>query len=77
MTVKPAMNAVALLQQWNRVSKRWNNVKRVRILRGQVVFPFKAAPPGIYVFRYVLPSAKLLGRPLYGTTTPNLMLSIR
>jgi hypothetical protein len=75
--VKPAMNSVAMLQQWNPQTKRWNNAKRVRILRGQAVFAFKAARPGIYVFRYVLPSAKLLGRPLYGTTTPKLILSIR
>lgn len=75
--VKPPMNSVALLQQWNRVSKRWNNVKRVRILRGQVVYPFKAARPGLFVFRYVLPSATFLGRPLYSTVTPHLMLSIR
>jgi hypothetical protein len=75
--VRPPMNSVALLQQWNRVTKRWNNAKRVRILRGQAVYAFKVSRPGLYVFRYVLPSASLLGRKLYGTVTPNLRLSIR
>jgi len=76
-TVQPAMNSVAMLQLWNQPAKAWGNVKRVRILRGQAVFAFKPARPGIYVYRYVLPSATLLGRPLYGSATPNLMLSIR
>ena len=71
------MNAIALLQPWNRVSKRWNNVKGCGSCRGQVVLPFKAARPGLFVVRYVLPSATYLGRPLYGTITPKLPLNVR
>ncbi|GAA1596646.1 hypothetical protein GCM10009789_58280 [Kribbella sancticallisti] len=77
LLVKPAMTANAMLQVWNRQAKAWSNVKAVPIRRGQASITFKAAQLGVFVYRFVLPSAVLLGRPLYPTNSHNLILSVR
>jgi hypothetical protein len=76
-TVKPALNSTAILQLWNRQLRRWVNLKATRIRNGQTSLAFKAAQPGDFVYRYVLPSAMMLGRPMNGTVTPSLVLHVR
>lgn len=77
VVVKPAMNTTVMLQSWNRQARRWGNVKAVPMRRGQASLSFKVAVPGIYVYRFVIPNATLLGRPMLGRVTQNLPLSIR
>ena len=76
-TVKPAMNSTAMLQIWNRVTRKWVNVKATPIRNGQTSLVFTAAHAGDYVYRFVIPGAMMLGRPMNGTTTPQLALHVR
>jgi hypothetical protein len=77
VVVKPAMNTTVMLQAWNRQARRWINVKAVPMRRGQAALTFKTAKPGITVYRFVVPNAMLLGRPMLGKVTQNLPLSVR
>ena len=77
VVVKPAMNTTVMLQSWNRQARRWVNVKAVPMRRGQAALTFKTAQPGISVYRFVVPNAMLLGRPMLGKVTQNLPLSVR
>jgi hypothetical protein len=75
--VQPAMNTTVFLQSWNRQARRWVTVKAVPMRKGQAAIAFKAAQAGIFVYRFVIPNATLLGRPLLGRITQNLPLSVR
>ena len=75
--VTPAMNSTAMLQAWNRTTRTWVNVKATRIRSGQTSLVFTAAHAGDYVYRFVIPAAMMLGRPMNGTVTPQLPLHIR
>ena len=78
VVARPAMNATAMLQLWSPQLKRWGNVKAVPIRKGQASIAFKASTrAGSFVYRFVLPSAVMAGRPLYPTSTKNLVLSVR
>ena len=76
-TVKPAMNSTAMLQAWNRQTRKWVNLKATPLRRGQTALAFTAGQAGDFVYRFVIPGAMMLGRPMNGTTTPGLALHIR
>lgn len=77
IVVKPAMNTSVMLQFWNRQARRWINLKAVPLRKGQGSITFKTGPAGIFVYRFVIPNATLLNRPLLGRATQNLSLSVR
>ncbi len=76
-TVKPAMNSTVILQSWNRQTRKWVNLKAVPIRNGQASLLFKAASVGNFAYRFVIPGAMMFGRPMNGTTTPQLPLNVR
>ena len=76
-TVKPAMNSTAILQSWNRQTRRWVNLKAVPIRNGQASLLFKASQAGSFAYRFVIPGAMMFGRPMNGTITPQLPLRVR
>jgi hypothetical protein len=76
-TVKPAMNTTVVLQSWNRQTRRWVNVKAVPMRNGQASLLFKASQAGAFAYRFVIPGAMMFGRPMDGTTTPQLPLNVR
>jgi hypothetical protein len=76
-TVKPAMSTVAMLQVWNRYTRRWQNVKATAMRQGQTALAFKAAQVGDFSYRFVIPGAVMFGRPMDGTITPQLALHVR
>jgi hypothetical protein len=76
-SVKPAMNSTAMLQAWNRVTRKWVNVKATPIRQGQTSLVFTAAHAGDYVYRFVIPGAMMFGRPMNGTVTAQLPLHVR
>jgi hypothetical protein len=76
-TVKPALNSTAMLQAWNRQTRKWANLKATPIRKGQTSLAFVAAQPGDFVYRFVIPGAVMFGRPIDGTVTPQLALHIR
>ncbi|WP_460660687.1 hypothetical protein [Kribbella swartbergensis] len=76
-TVKPAMNTTVILQSWNRQTRRWVNVKAVAMRNGQASLLFKASQAGAFAYRFVIPGASMFGRPMNGTTTPQLPLNVR
>lgn len=75
--VKPAMNSTARLQSWNRQLRRWVDVTATPIRNGQTSFVFTVTQPGDFVYRFVVPGATMLGRPMEGTMTPPLALNVR
>ena len=77
VTVKPAMNTTVMLQAWNRQTRKWVNSKALRMRNGQAALAFKAAQPGDFVYRFVIPGAMMFGRPMQGITTAGLQLHIR
>ena len=77
VAVKPAMNTTVMLQAWNRQTRRWVDSKALPMRRGQAALAFKAAQPGDFVYRFVIPGAMMFGRPMDGTTTPQLALHVR
>ncbi|WP_233711902.1 hypothetical protein [Kribbella turkmenica] len=76
-TVTPAMNTTVVLQLWNRQTRRWVNQAAVPMRKGLASLPFKASRAGSFSYRFVIPNAMMFGRPLAGTTTPPLPLSVR
>ncbi|WP_405069559.1 hypothetical protein OG558_07535 [Kribbella sp. NBC_01510] len=76
-TVKPAMNSTAMLQSWNRQTRKWVNVKATAMRRGQTALAFTAGQAGDFVYRFVIPGAMMFGRSMSGTITPQLALHIR
>jgi hypothetical protein len=76
-TVKPAMNSTAILQSWNRQTRTWVNLKAVPLRNGQASLLFKASQAGSFAYRFVIPGAMMFGRPMNGTTTPQLPLNVR
>jgi hypothetical protein len=76
-TVKPAMNSTAILQSWNRQTRRWVNLKAVPLRNGQASLLFKASQAGAFSYRFVIPAAMMFGRPMNGTVTPPLPLNVR
>jgi len=76
-TVQPAMNTTAMLQAWNRHTRKWVNQKATPMRKGQTSLAFIAGPAGDFVYRFVIPNAMMLGRPMAGTTTPPLALHVR
>jgi hypothetical protein len=76
-TVAPAMNSTAMLQAWNRQTRKWVNLKATPIRKGQTSLAFKAGQAGDFAYRFVIPGAMMFGRPMNGTTTPQLALHIR
>ena len=76
-TVKPAMNTTATLQSWNRQTRKWVNVKAVPMRNGRASLLFKASQAGNFAYRFVIPGAMMFGRPMNGTTTPQLALNVR
>ncbi|MGW6198585.1 hypothetical protein ACWF0M_20725 [Kribbella sp. NPDC055110] len=77
VTVKPAMNTTVMLQAWNRQTRRWVNSKALPMRNGAAALAFKAAQPGDFVYRFVIPGAMMFGRPMDGITTPGLELHVR
>ncbi|RZT20893.1 hypothetical protein EV649_4046 [Kribbella sp. VKM Ac-2569] len=75
--VKPAMNTTVMLQAWNRQTRRWVDSKALPMRNGQAALAFKAAQPGDFVYRFVIPGAMMFGRPIDGTTTAQLQLHVR
>jgi hypothetical protein len=71
------MNTTVMLQSWNRQTRRWVNSKAVAMRNGQAALTFTAAQPGDFVYRFVIPGAMMLGRPMDGATTPQLVLHVR
>ncbi|WP_343975481.1 hypothetical protein [Kribbella koreensis] len=76
VVVRPAMNTVVTFQSWNKVTRHWAGL-RVPMRRGTAVVAFKVTQPGIFAYRFVIPKAMSLGRPLLGKTTQTLALSVR
>jgi hypothetical protein len=76
-TVKPAMNSTAILQSWNRQTRRWVSLKAVPLRNGQASLLFKASQAGAFAYRFVIPGAMMFGRPMNGTTSPQLPLNVR
>ena len=76
-TVKPTMNTTAMLQVWNRQTRKWVNLKATAMRRGQTALAFKAGQAGDFSYRFVIPGAMMFGRPMDGTITPPLALHIR
>ncbi|TDW88235.1 hypothetical protein EV137_6329 [Kribbella pratensis] len=77
VAVKPALNTTVMLQAWNRQTRRWVDSKALPMRNGQAALAFKAAQPGDFVYRFVIPGAMMFGRPMDGTTTPQLQLHVR
>ncbi|WP_238154982.1 hypothetical protein [Kribbella soli] len=77
VAVKPAMNTTVMLQAWNRQTRRWANSKALPMRNGVAALAFKAAQPGDFVYRFVIPGAMMFGRPIDGTTTAQLQLHVR
>ncbi|NUR98155.1 MAG: hypothetical protein HOV67_23235, partial [Kribbellaceae bacterium] len=77
VVIKPALNTTVMLQAWNRQARRWVDVKAVPMRKGVASYPFTVVQPGYFVFRFVIPNASLLNRPLSGRATKNLPLSVR
>ncbi|MEU8221574.1 hypothetical protein [Kribbella sp. NPDC048915] len=77
VAVKPAMNTTVMLQSWNRQTRRWVNSKAVPMRNGQAALAFKVSQPGDFAYRFVIPGAMMFGRPMDGTTTPQLVLHVR
>ncbi|WP_238173322.1 hypothetical protein [Kribbella speibonae] len=77
VTVKPAMNTTVMLQAWNRQTRRWVDSKALPMRNGVAALAFKAAQPGDFVYRFVIPGAMMFGRPIDGTTTAQLQLHVR
>ena len=77
VAVKPAMNTTVMLQAWNRQTRRWVNSKALPMRGGAAALAFKAAQPGDFVYRFVIPGAMMFGRPIDGITTPGLELHVR
>jgi hypothetical protein len=77
VAVKPAMNTTVMLQAWNRQTRRWVNSKALPMRNGAAALAFKAAQPGDFVYRFVIPGAMMFGRPIDGTTTAQLQLHVR
>jgi len=76
-TVTPAMNSTAILQSWNRQTRKWVNLKAVPLRKGQASLLFKASQAGSFSYRFVIPAAMMFGRPMNGTVTPQLPLNVR
>lgn len=77
VAVAPAMNTTVMLQAWNRQTRRWMDAKALAMRGGRAALAFKAAQPGDFVYRIVVPGAMMFGRPLEGITTPGLQLHVR
>lgn len=77
VAVKPAMNTTVMLQAWNRQTRRWVDSKALPMRNGVAALAFKAAQPGDFVYRFVIPGAMMFGRPIDGTTTAQLQLHVR
>lgn len=75
--VKPALNTTVMLQAWNRQTRRWVDSKALPMRNGAAALAFKAAQPGDFVYRFVIPGAMMFGRPMDGITTPGLELHVR
>jgi len=75
--VKPALNTTVMLQAWNRQTRRWADAKALPMRNGAAALAFKAAQPGDFVYRFVIPGAMMFGRPMDGITTPGLELHVR
>jgi hypothetical protein len=76
VVVKPAMNTVVTFQSWNKQTRHWASL-RVPMRRGQAVIAFKVTRAGTFAYRFVIPKAMSLGRPLLGKTTQTLALRVR
>jgi hypothetical protein len=76
-TMKPAMNSTAMLQAWNRQTRRWVNLKATPIRQGETSLAFVAGQAGDFAYRFVIPGAMMFGRPMDGTITPQLALHVR
>ncbi|WP_433162895.1 hypothetical protein [Kribbella sp. CA-247076] len=76
-TVTPRMNSTVMLQSWNRQTRRWVNLKAVPMRKGQASLLFKTSQAGSFAYRWVIPGAMMFGRPLGGTITPQLPLTVR
>lgn len=77
VAVQPAMNTTAMLQAWNRQTRRWMPAKALAMRSGRAALAFKAAQPGDFVYRIVVPGGMMFGRPMDGITTPGLQLHVR
>ncbi|WP_410786120.1 hypothetical protein [Kribbella sp. C-35] len=77
VAVKPGMNTTVMLQAWNRQTRRWVDSKALPMRNGAAALAFKAAQPGDFVYRFVIPGAMMFGRPIDGITTPGLELHVR
>ncbi|HET6742460.1 MAG TPA: hypothetical protein VFH76_26135 [Kribbella sp.] len=75
--VAPALNTTVMLQVWNRQTRKWVNSKPLAMRKGVAALTFKAAQPGDFVYRIVVPGAMMFGRPMEGITTPQLPLHVR
>ncbi|MGW6279128.1 hypothetical protein [Kribbella sp. NPDC055071] len=76
--VSPAMNTSVVLQVWNPQTRKWTYVKTVPMRKGQASYAFLTGKsPGDFTFRYVVPGASFLGRPMSGTTTKPMALHVR
>jgi hypothetical protein len=76
VVARPAMNTVVTFQSWNKLTRHWVGL-RVPMRRGQAVISFKVSRAGIYAYRFVIPAAMSLGRPMLGKMTQTLALSVR
>ncbi|NUR97254.1 MAG: hypothetical protein HOV67_18590, partial [Kribbellaceae bacterium] len=77
VAVAPALNTTVMLQAWNRQTRRWMDAKALGMRGGRAALAFKAAQPGDFVYRIVVPGAMMFGRPMDGITTPGLPLHVR
>lgn len=77
IVLQPAMRTTAMLQVRQRGTSRWLNARAVAIVNGAGSYTFKAAALGVWNYRFVLPQATMLGRPLYPVITQNMTLSVR
>jgi hypothetical protein len=72
--VRPLLNGTAIVQLWTGLA--WKSVKEVPIVAGRTGVSFRAATPGAFGYRLVLPGTSHLGSPVFGVATPSLVVRI-
>jgi hypothetical protein len=75
LAVRPAMNQAAILQFWT--GKAWASIKEAPIRNGRASLAFKAARPGTFAYRFLIPGTQYQGTSVYGTATASMVLRVR
>jgi hypothetical protein len=75
VVVRPVINGTAMLQFWT--GKVWVNAKAVPMKNSRASVAFRATRPGVSAYRFIVPGTSYGGTPIYGNSTPSMVLSVR